>query len=362
MKDYYKILGVERGASTEDIKKAYRKLAHKYHPDKSGGDESKFKEVNEAYQILSNAEKRKQYDRFGHVFEGGAQSGFGGAQGFDFSNMGNMGFDVNFGEMGDIGNIFDAFFEGLGVKQKRRAYQRGSDLELVEEITLEEAYKGKQNTVEFKTFERCKTCNSIGYDTKAGFTTCATCAGRGEIKEMRNTFFGSFSQVVACNKCHGTGQIPNKTCETCKGHGRVEGKKTATLEVRPGIENGQIIKIKGMGEVGERGSEAGDLYVRIKIKPHPKFERRGADLYTRIEANIVDILIGKEIEILTLSGRKIKIAIAPGHNLKEPIVVGKEGMPPHGNLVVDLEIKTPRKLNAEARKLLENLRKELKEE
>jgi len=367
MKDYYKILGVPRDASEEEIKKAFRKLAHKYHPDK-GGDEKKFKEINEAYQVLSNKEKRAQYDRFGRVFEGATGPGFGAgfewpfgfAQGEPF---GEVKFDFG-GDFGDLSDIFDAFFEGLGVKQKRRTYQRGADVQITEEISLEEAFRGTEKRIKYSVLVRCEKCNGLGYDPKEGFEKCNVCGGRGEIREVRRTFFGQFEQVKRCEHCFGTGEIPKKICDVCRGSGRVKGERDITVEIRPGISDGQIIKIPSAGEAGERGTKEGDLYVRVKIKPHPVFRRQGDDLIVKKEVKLIDLLLGKKIEIPTISGNKLKIEVPENFDLKNNLRIPGEGMPHfgsfgRGDLFVELNIKTPKRMSERAKKFLEELKKEI---
>ena len=370
MSDYYKILGINKGAADSDIKKAFHKLAHKYHPDKSSGDEKKFKEIVEAYSVLSDKNKREQYDKFGRVFEGaqtanqgpfGAGQGpFGGGFGFEFDPSA-------FSDASDLGDIFEAFFEGMGVKQKRRTYQRGADVEVVQEITLEEAFFGVKRELAYKINIICDKCSGKGHDVKEGFDKCSVCAGRGEIKETRNTFFGSFAQVKQCNECFGTGQIPKKICSHCKGAGRIIGEQKAKIDILPGIADNQIIKIQGMGEAGERGVEGGDLYVRIKIKSHPVFSRFGNDLLIKKEIKLVDILLEEKIEAPTISGDRIKVEIPENFNLKENLVIPKQGMPVfgggwrsgRGNLIIELKIKTPKKASAKAKKILEDFKKEI---
>jgi molecular chaperone DnaJ len=372
-KDYYKILGLNKGATEEEVKKAFRRLAHKYHPDK-GGDEKKFKEINEAYQILSNREKRTQYDRFGRVFDGRAGAGgfgfdpFGGAQGGPFgfgqgNPFGEVRFDFNGGEFGDMDDIFNAFFEGLGVKQKRRTYERGADIQIIQEIALEEAFHGVKKNIEYEVAVRCQKCGGLGHDPKAGSDKCGICDGRGEIRETRKSFFGDFMQVKSCQKCFGTGQIPKKVCEVCRGAGRVRGRKSVSVEIRPGIADEQIIKIKSAGEAGERGTEEGDLYVRIRIKKHPVFERRGDDLIIKKEVKLVDLLLGKKINTPVISGNDLKIEVPPDFNIKENLRIRGEGMPRFGNLgrgdlVVEFTVKTPKKLDPKIKRILEDLDKE----
>ncbi|MEK7464380.1 MAG: DnaJ C-terminal domain-containing protein [Patescibacteria group bacterium] len=363
MKDYYLILGVQKGATEEEIKKAYRRLAHKYHPDKPGGDEKKFKEINEAYQILSNHDKKAQYDRFGQVFEGGVPGG--GPFGGDFSGFGQGGFNVDFGEdLGDLGEIFENFFGG----RRRQTYNNGSDIELTEELTLEEAFTGVKRFINFKTLVGCGVCESIGYDKSKGVSACSTCQGKGEIREQKRTFFGNLSQIKQCPKCMGRGEIPNKVCGTCKGSGRVRGERKVGLEISAGVPDGQLIKIKGTGEVGERGSENGDLYVVVRVKPHPVFTRNKNDLQITKEISFTDALLGKKIDLRDVNGDKFSVSIPNGFDFKEKLKISDRGMPrfgsiagkfDRGDLYISFSLKTPEHLSQRARKLLEDLDKEL---
>jgi molecular chaperone DnaJ len=372
MKDYYKILEVNRDASEEEIKKAYRRLAHRYHPDKAGGDEKKFKEINEAYQVLSDENKRRQYDQFGSAEP---FPGFGGfsaesGTGWDFGNFGfgaEGGPTSGWGEFGDLNEIFESFFEGFGGRSKRPTYERGADLEIVQEITLEEAFRGAVKDFNVRTLIRCERCAGQGGDPKVGSKTCGTCNGRGEIREHRRTFFGNFSQIKICTECHGTGKIPAKVCPSCGGKGRIAGERQVKVEILPGIQNNQLIKIKGAGEAGERGTAGGDLYVRVKISPHSVFERRNDDLVVKKEINVLELLFGKKIEVPTISGGKINVEIPAHFNLKEDLRIPGEGMPRfngfgRGDLLVNFIIKAPKKLSAKARKFLEELEKLEKEE
>ena len=352
-KDYYKILGLEKSASEDEIKKAYRKLAHQYHPDKSGGDERKFKEINEAYQVLSNQEKRGQYDRFGSAFEGGG--GFGGFGGFPGGF--NVDFDPsNLEDLSNVGDIFDVFFEGLGIK-RRKTYQRGSDVEVAKEITLEEAFRGATTKISFDNFIQCADCKGIGHFAKEGFTKCSMCDGRGEIRENRQTFFGQFSQVRACSKCHGQGQIPNKICKECSGSGRQKARREIDVAIAQGIADGQLIKITGGGQAGERGAGAGDLYVRIKVKPHHTFKRIGNDLIVRRDLDLVGVLAGKKLEVPTIAGGKILVEIPSGFNLRERLRIAGEGGPKlggfgRGDLYIEFDAVVP-KANPKLRKFFE---------
>lgn len=363
MKDYYTILGVDRAASVEDIKRAYRKLAHQHHPDKNGGDDKKFKEINEAYQVLSNQEKRVQYDRFGRTFDGQGGSPFGQG-GNPFGGGFEFGFDPRaFDEMGGLNDIFDMFFESMGVK-RRKTYERGADKELAIELTLEEAFKGATKAMAIETFVACDTCKGRGSDASAGVEKCEMCDGRGEIRENKSTFFGNFTQVRACAKCRATGEISKKICAACKGEGRVRGKREVSFKVVPGIADGQIVKLSGVGDAGERGGGQGDVYVRIRVAPHPVFQRRGNDLVVKKAVKITDILLGKKIDVPTLSGKEVKIVLPGGFRLGDQVRVSGEGMPvfgtlQRGNLYVILDITTPKKLSSKAKTLLEELDGEL---
>ena len=372
-KDYYQILGVAKDASPEQLKDAYRKLAHKHHPDKSGGDEKKFKEINEAYQILSSKEKRAQYDQFGDSFSNMGQSGgYGYPQGnpfggFDFSEF-NQGNNTggDFGGFGDLGDIFETFFGGGGSRGRSSAgrKRKGADLETIQEIILEEAFRGANKEITYNVFVRCKNCSGLGYMEKEGSEKCSNCDGKGEIKEIKRTFFGQFAQVRVCPKCEGAGQIPKKACRECSGSGKNKEKKTINFFIEPGISDGQIIKITGAGEAGEKGAESGDLYIRIKILPHSIFQRIESDLYIKKEAGLTDILLNKKIEIPVISGGRINIEIPEGFYIQEKLAVPNEGMPKpggsgRGNLYIEFKTKTPKKINSRAKKLLEDLEKEL---
>ena len=361
MKNYYEILGVDKNASKEDIKKAYRKLAHEHHPDKKKGDDTKFKEINEAYQVLGDETKRKQYDMFGQAGAGQGAGGFSGFPGFG-GQGGQYTWDFDLSGLEDIGNledVFSAFFEGLGVRQKRRTYEHGADVEVPVAITLEEAQSGKVIELDYGTYLECKTCNGLGHDEKTELKTCEHCNGRGEVQEARNTFFGNFGRVAQCKVCSGQGKIPEKACKDCKGTGRTSGKKKIKVEVRPGVLDGQIIKVKGLGEAGKHKAGYGDLYVRLKVVPHKVFERHGGELHRTIDVNIVDLLLGKKIKTETLAGDTVELEIPKGASIEQTIVVQGAGMTKSDNMIVRLNVVTPKKLSRKAQKLLEDLSEEL---
>ena len=361
MRDYYKILGVDKNASEEEIKKAYRHLAHQHHPDKVGGDEKKFKEINEAYQVLSDKKKREMYDRFGTA---DPMAGFGGfRQGTAWNGF--TGFDAQgFPDLGDFGDVFESLFENLGVRPRRRTYSQGSDLEFKEEVTLEEAFHGAVKRLRFNTLIGCAACKGHGADAAAGFTKCAACGGQGKVRVERQTFFGNFSQVKRCTQCHGTGHIPNKVCSSCKGKGKASGEREVNVEILPGVEDNQVIKVKGMGEAGEQGNASGDLYIRVNVKPHAVFERRGDDLVVKKELKVGDLLLGKKIDVPTISGGTLHVDIPPHFNLKDDLRIRGEGMPRfnsfgRGDLLANLTLKAPKRLSPRAKKILEEIEKEL---
>ncbi len=349
MKDYYKTLGVSRDASDEDIKKAFRRLAHEHHPDKAGGNEAKFKEINEAYQALGNKEKRAQYDRFGRTFDGAGGGAGGPFGGFEFDSS-------QFGDLGDIfGDIFGGF--GFGGGQARRSEQRGGDLETRLELSLEEAFAGLKKKVHINTLVKCMTCDGAGHFVKEGFDTCKVCGGAGEVRETKRSIFGAFARVAQCDKCNGRGKIPRKNCGTCRGAGRMRSERVIDIDIAPGIGDGQIMKIIGGGEAGERGVISGDLYIGIQVRHHGTFQRVGDDLVMKYAIPLVDVLLEKPIKTISISGKIIETQIPRGHDLRLPIKISGEGMPhfgrhSRGDLYVELKVKTPEKLDPELKKYL----------
>lgn len=361
-KDYYDILGVPKDASQEDIKKAFYKLAHKYHPDK-GGDAEKFKEINEAYQVLSDPEKRAQYDKFGTTFEGASTGGF---EGFNWNGM-NFNESFNFSFDGfDFGDIFSDFFSGERSTSRKAKENRGRDLEITTEITLEEAAVGVRKELTFKTYIVCEHCHGKGYEPNSELKTCPQCKGEGVIRETKRTFFGTFTQIIDCPKCHGRGKIPEKPCHVCGGDGRYYATKNVIIDIPQGIRNNETIRIKGEGEAGILGASVGDLYVRIRIKPHPIFERKGDDLFTTLNLNFTEVALGTEKAIKTLDNKTLVIKIPAGTDAGEIFRLKGKGIKHfnssgYGDLYVTIQVKTPKNLSKTARKLLEDLQKELGE-
>src|SRR3989344_5899957 len=273
MKDYYTILGISRDATEDDIKKAYRKLAHRYPPDK-GGDASKFKEVSEAYQVLSDRDKRAQYDRFGQVFEGGA--GGGAANGFRWA-WGQPGQATSEGEFEgagfdfqDLGDIYEEFFGGSG-RTPEGSPKRGKDLEVEIEIPLEATLQERKEKIVLRKLVVCDRCQGVGAEPGTKVNECFSCRGTGEVQQIKRTMFGSFTRVGTCPECAGEGMKPERPCNVCKGEGRVKGEEDVTVVIPPGVDSHQILKVGKKGEAGRKKGEAGDLYVRVFIKPHSVF-------------------------------------------------------------------------------------------
>ncbi len=356
-KDYYQILGVERTASPDDIKKAYRKLAHKHHPDK-GGDEKKFKEINEAYQILSDKDKRSQYDQFGQAFEGGQPGwGFGSAPGFDFDS-----FRDRFGEGIDFMDVFEEMF-GFGGGRKKRDFKKGKDVELDVEIPLEDILKNKEQEIFLYRLIVCSRCQGKGAEPGTPINECFSCRGTGEVQQIKKTIFGSITRVTVCPECGGEGYRPDKPCNVCRGEGRLRTEERIKIFIPAGVDTNQVIKVEGKGEAGRKGGKPGDLYVRIFVKKHPVFQRKGDDLYLSQEISFSQAALGAEIEIPTLEGKDILLKVPDGTASGKVLRISGRGIPHfsgygRGNLYVKLIVKTPKKLTKKQKELLEKLKEE----
>lgn len=350
-KDYYQTLGIPKTATKDEIKRAYRKLAHQYHPDKKGGDEAKFKEVNEAYQILGDDQKRAQYDRFGTGLNDNA-GGFGGAQGFG-------GFDFNFeGGFGGFEDIISEMFGGGRAGARTRA-RRGQDIRVDLFIDLEDSVSGKEAEITFKKLALCENCKGEG-----GFEPekCERCHGTGQVKQTFSTMFGQMAQVVACPKCHGQGKAFKKTCSHCHGQGRAQKNTPFKMKIPKGILNGEIIKFTGEGEAGAMGAPAGDLFVQVNFNPHKIFKNKVNDIYCDREIDMVQAALGDKIEMPTLYG-DVKLKIDPGTQPDDVIRISGKGLPKrgswggHGDMYVKIKIKIPKHLSHKQRELLEEFKK-----
>jgi len=359
--DYYQVLGVTKSASQDEIKKAFHKLAHKYHPDK-GGDEKKFKEINEAYQVLSDTQKRQQYDQFGRVFNEGAQGGNQGqGQGFDFNwAWGNQNQDVDFGDLSDV---FEDFLGFGGKRTVKKDLKKGKDIQVDIEMSLEQTLKETVEKINLAKLGVCHRCQGNGAEPGTKIKECFSCRGTGQVQQVKKTFLGSYTTVTVCPSCQGEGTSPEKACNVCKGQGRTKGEETIDVFIPAGIDTNQVIKIEGKGEAGKKGGKAGNLYVRIFVKKHNTFERRGDDLYTLVQIGFPQAALGDEVEVETLENTKILLDIPAGTESGKVFKISGKGIPHFGgygkgNLYVELKIKTPKKLSRKQKELLDQLKKE----
>lgn len=355
-KDFYAILGVSKTASEDEIKKAFRRAAHEHHPDK-GGDASKFKDINEAYQILSDKKKRATYDQFGSgAFENGGQGagGFGGfGGGFGGFDFGGAQFDASqFGDLGDVlGEMFG--FGGGGTKQKR-----GRDIETEIDITFKESIFGVNKVIRLYKTTVCTVCKGDGAEPGTTLETCSDCRGEGRVRQAARTMFGVMQTVVACSSCHGKGKKPKTNCKHCKGHGAEKRQVEITIGVPAGIDNGAVLQIHGEGETPDHGGQAGDLFVRVRVQQDKVFTRQGQHLYTKIFVPLTTLTLGGKIQIQTIDGVETH-TLGAGTGSGEDLVLEGRGVPGRsrrGNQVVRIEADIPDKLTKEQKQLLEQLR------
>ena len=352
--DYYEILGVSKGATDDEIKKAYRKMAHKYHPDKQGGDEKKFKEVNEAYQVLSDKTKRQQYDQFGRTFDqggfSGAQGGSQGFGGFDFS-----GFQGFSGQGGDFSDIFSDIFGG-----GQRAKERGADIQVDVAIDFSEMVQGVEKEINLYKTIVCETCSGTGGEPGASVKTCPTCQGKGRIKKTAQSFLGAFSQIIECSDCKGQGKVYEKKCSKCGGDGRTKSEQKIKINIPAGIGDGQTIALRSQGEAGAQGAEPGDLYVTVHVEPHSKFERKGQDILSQEHISFPLAALGGKISVETLEG-EITLKIPSGTQSGEIFRIRNKGVKSfqggtQGHHLVKIIVDVPKKLNRKQKKIMEELR------
>ena len=359
-KNYYEVLGVQKGASSEEIKKAFYKLAHKYHPDK-GGDEKKFKEINEAYQVLSDKEKRNQYDQFGRTFDGAPT---GGEQGFEWAwGRPDVNFESGGGAFDDLGDMIEEMFGFGQAPRRKKDSKRGRDIEVDLEINLEDVLEKKEERVVLEKMVSCPRCQGLGSEPNTKIKECFSCRGQGHVQQIHKTFLGSFTRSAVCPECQGEGYRPEKPCNVCQGEGRVKDKEEIKIFVPAGVDANQIIKIDGKGEAGRKGGKAGDLYARISVRKHPVFERKGDDLHTSFSISFSQAVLGDEIEVQTLEGKKILLKVPEGTESGKVLRISDKGVPHfggygRGDLYVELIVKTPKKLTKKQKELLEGLKKE----
>ncbi|MBX4197800.1 molecular chaperone DnaJ [Candidatus Parcubacteria bacterium] len=358
-KDYYQMLGVNRDASKEDIKKAFRKLAHQYHPDKKGGSAEKFKEVNEAYSVLSDDKKRAEYNAYGRVFSdapGGGYNPGSGFGGFDFSGFqqaGGQGFEDI-----DLGDIFGQFFGGGargGTRQKR-----GADISVDVEIAFQDSVFGTERKILLNKTSVCDHCTGNGAEPGTEMKTCASCNGKGKIHETKNSFLGQFTTVRTCSTCNGNGKIPVQKCKKCHGLGVYKKQEEFAINIPAGIDNGEVIRLTGAGEA-VAGGVPGDLYIKVHVKKHPLFHKEGTNLVTDLNIKLSTALLGGEYALETLDGT-LNLKIPQGINNGEILRVKGKGVPidrnRRGDILVKIHIQLPTKLSKSASKLIEELKKE----
>ncbi|MFA5820630.1 MAG: molecular chaperone DnaJ [Candidatus Gracilibacteria bacterium] len=366
-KDLYEILGIKKDASESEIKAAYRKLALKYHPDKHKGDkdaETKFKEINGAYQILSDPKKRQQYEAFGA--SGGAQGFGGGGQGFGGGGFNAQGFDFSgFGGGQGFADIFENFFGGGGGRsgrKKRREATRGNDIEADIKITFEEAVFGTEKELEIAKADTCENCNGDGNEPGTKLTQCKRCSGTGEIRTVRNTILGQIQTSQTCDECDGEGKIPEKKCTKCHGTGRVRIKENVKIKIPAGVDNGSTIRVSGKGEGGTRGGEKGDLYINLIVEASKKFFRQGLDIHSNLEINVLQAILGAEINVDTLYGPetiKIPAGTEDGKVFKlSDKGVTKIGGGGKGDHLIKVKINIPQKISKKEKELYLQLAEE----
>jgi len=359
-RNYYEILGVDNKASKDEIKKAFRKLAHELHPDKKGGDVEKFKEVNEAYTVLSDDKKRAQYDMYGQTFAGsnGPTGGFQGNWqdfgGFDFSQFTNGGTGFN-AEGFDLGDIFSEFFSG-----GRRQAKRGRDISIDVELSFEEAIFGSDRTFLLNKISVCSLCQGSGAKKGSEMIECKTCNGKGKIREMKRSIFGSIEVARACENCNGSGKVPKEKCEACGGAGILKKEEEIKIKIPSGIEDGEMIRLSGAGEA-VKGGVPGDLYIKAHVKKHKLFRKEGNDLVMNLDVKLSDALLGSSYVIETLDG-PTTLKIPEGINTGEKLQIKGKGVPSsgrnRGDILVSVKVLIPKKLSKFAREYVSKLKEE----
>jgi len=358
-KDYYEILGVKKDAGVDEIKKAYRKKAHEFHPDKGGGPESeaKFKEANEAYQILSDPEKRKAYDQFGH--QDPSAGGFNWQQYQQQAGQGQGfgGVEFDFGDLGGMGDIFETFFGGGG----RRRTKRGNDLETVVTVDFKEAVFGTEKKIQLDKKFDCDKCGGSGAEKDTEMKECGVCKGRGKVQTTRRTILGTFAQESICETCEGTGKLPKTPCSKCKGKGVVKESQEVKVKIPAGVDDGQTIRLSGLGEA-IKGGQTGDLYVHIRIKPHEKIKRDGYNLSNTAVISFAEAAMGTVIDVPTIDG-DIKLKIPAGTQSEKVFKLSGRGVTHlggsgRGDHLVTIKVRVPEKLTKRQKELLEEFAKE----
>lgn len=353
-RDYYEVLGVKKDASADEIKKAFRRAAVQHHPDKEGGDETKFKEINEAYEVLKDSEKRQRYDQFGHAGVGGASGG--GAGGNPFEGFGGFqGQNINF-DFGDMGDLFGNFFGG----QQRSQARRGRDVETSIELSFEEAVFGVEKTLKLNLEAECEHCKGNGAEPGYELKTCPTCKGSGQVVRVMRTILGNIQQATVCDDCKGTGKKPEKDCSVCRGSGVQKREQKVDLKIPAGIDDGATIRLREYGEAIQGGPK-GDLYVHIRVKAHKKFTREGDLILSHEQVDMITAALGCEIDVETVDGT-VTMKVPAGTQSGTDFKLSNHGVKhPRGESrgahIVTLEVETPTKLSKKQRELLEEFQK-----
>ncbi len=360
-KDYYKILNVDKTATEEEIKKAFRKLAHEHHPDKANGNADKFKEINEAYQVLGNKEKRSQYDQFGSTFSGG---GFNGAQGFGGFGQGAQGaYNINVDDLNDIlGGFGDMFGFGGSRQRASRRRERGRDLEMTLTLDFKEAIFGAEKIIKLNRDVRCNNCGGSGHEPGAKIDTCAACNGTGQVISNQRTIFGQMQVQTTCSACAGEGKKASQDCSKCRGRGVVNDNSEIKVKIPAGIDDGETVRLSGQGEAGSKGAGSGDLYLKIRVREDKYFKRRGYDLLTDLEISFSEAALGVKKDVKTIDG-EVVLKIPAGTHQGQIFVLKGKGVPRlqsrgFGDQLVEIKIAVPRNLSKKQKQLLEELEKE----
>jgi molecular chaperone DnaJ len=366
-RDYYEVLGVERSASDDAIKKAYRALAKKYHPDLHPGDkdaEAHFKEINEAYEVLSDADKRKKYDAYGFA---GVDPNYGAGDASGFGGFGGAGYGGGFQDF-DLGSIFDSFFGGStsGQQSRRSGPAKGSNLRATIPLSFEEAAFGCKKTLEISRVEACDECGGTGAAKGSTAETCQVCHGTGTVRTTQRTPLGAFTSSSPCTACHGTGKVIKNPCPTCRGQGAVRRKRKIEVNIPAGIDDEQTISLRGQGNAGANGGPSGDLYVTVDVRPHPIFTREGADVYCEVPITFTDAALGAELEVATIDG-KVKYTIPEGTQTGTVFRLRGKGIPylnsnRRGDHYVTVNVEVPRNLSNKQKDLLRQFSGQLKPE
>jgi molecular chaperone DnaJ len=359
-RDYYEVLGVKKGASDDEIKKAFRKLAIKYHPDKEGGDETRFKEINEAYEVLKDKQKRQRYDQFGHAGVGGAAGGTGGNPFAGFGGQGqNMHFDFGNGDFGDLGDILGGMFGFGGGSARRKQPGRGRDVETSVTLSFEDAIFGTEVKVALNLNEKCQHCHGSGAEPGYEMKECPTCRGSGQEVKVVNTLFGAIQQAATCHTCRGRGKVPDKKCTVCGGDGIVRAKQDIKVKIPAGVDEGSAIRLAGRGEAIADG-ETGDLYVLIHVRPHKKFTREGDLILSEETVSMIDAALGTEIEVDTVDG-PLTMKIPAGTQSGTDFKLSSHGVPhlrgdQRGPQIITVRVETPTNLSRHDKQILGELR------